>query len=291
MPLYDQHLHSRHSFDSKADPRENVENALARGLAGLTFTEHFDLHPEDWKSCVYQHDDYTQTIESLRREYGSRVFIGQGIEVCYQPAQMPVILDFLARHEFDLVILSVHYFGDRPVHQHKHWEGVDTATGTRRYLETVLDATRFCETLHADGTRVFDVLGHLDLVKRYTQRFRNANDVAGCRKLIDDILRSCRRADLIPEINTSTLRQGLDETMPGADTLTRYADFGGTGVTLGSDAHVSQDIGAGFDEAVAIVRAAGMPQTVLHRQRNREMIPLPAIPADTIAPSGSRAAS
>ena len=45
VKLHDQHLHSRHSVDSKADPVANCEHALAAGLDGLTFTEHYDMHP------------------------------------------------------------------------------------------------------------------------------------------------------------------------------------------------------------------------------------------------------
>ncbi len=275
MTLYDQHLHSWHSFDSKADPVANVEAAIEKGLSGLTFTEHFDVHPNDWTTCVYQHDNYTQTIRSLRKQFGSNIFIGQGVEVCFQPTRMAVILDFLSRHEFDLVILSVHYFGDKAIHRRENWEGLNATTITRLYLETVLEATRFCEKLHTKGNRVFDVLGHLDLVKRYTHRFAPASNIASHCPLIDQILESCLSADLIPEINTSTLRQGLHEAMPAVDTLARYVEHGGVGVTLGSDAHMSKDIGAGFDAALTAIREAGVPNIVVHRKRQREMVPLP----------------
>ena len=48
MDLYDQHVHSRHSFDSHSEPAACVESAIERGLSGITFTEHFDTHPGDW---------------------------------------------------------------------------------------------------------------------------------------------------------------------------------------------------------------------------------------------------
>lgn len=276
MARFDQHLHSRHSFDSKEEPERNVQAAVDRGLAGLTFTEHFDVHPEDWTSCTYDDEAYSETIRSLRDRFGPGIFIGKGIEVCFQPRRMDFILDFLSRHEFDLVILSVHYFGDAAVHRRSNWDGVDVADGTRRYLETVLEAARFCERLHGDGRRVFDVLGHLDLVKRYTQRFFERNTVADHEDLIDDILRSCLAADVVPEINTSTLRQGLDEPMPGPGTIRRYAELGGTCVSLGSDAHVATDIGAGFDHALGLMRQAGIQHLVLHRRRERELVKIDA---------------
>jgi len=131
VPLYDQHLHSRHSFDSTADPAENVEAAIERGLAGLTFTEHFDTHPNDRFECVYDDELYTQTIRHLRAEYGSQIFIGKGIEICYQPAQMDYLLKFLSRHRFDLVMLSVHYFPDGALHKPEDWKGRSSSEITR----------------------------------------------------------------------------------------------------------------------------------------------------------------
>ena len=274
MELYDQHLHSNHSVDSKADPSDNVRAAIASGLAGLTFTEHFDTHPSDWKTCTYDESAYAATIARLRSEFGDAIFIGRGIEVCYQPDRMPFILKFLTRHRFDMVILSVHYFADAPLHKRNSWSDLNVHQGTKRYLETVLNAARYCEQLHATAGRVFDVLGHLDLVKRYTQRFFGTHDVSSFGDLIDDILSACLEADLTPELNTSTLRQGLTEPMPALGTIRRYVALGGTTVSLGSDAHRSQDIGAGFDDALSILRQAGVDTLAVFEQRTIRRIPL-----------------
>jgi histidinol-phosphatase (PHP family) len=269
VELYDQHLHSRHSFDSEADPAENVEAAIARGLAGLTFTEHFDTHPGDWKASRYDDEAYSAAIERLRVRFGSTIFIGKGIEVCYQPDTMDFALDCLSAHSFDMVIMSVHYFRGRPVHVREEWAGLEPAEGTRRYLETVLEAVRFCERLHTGEGRVFDVLAHLDLVKRYTRRFFGVDNVSLFPDLIDEILRTCLAADVIPEINTSTLRQELPEPTPGPETMARYAALGGSAMTIGSDAHRSKDIGAGLDRAMAMLRAAGLKSVAVFKNRQR----------------------
>jgi histidinol-phosphatase (PHP family) len=272
--MYDQHLHSRHSFDSKADPAENVRSAIARGLSGLTFTEHYDTHPDEVGECVYDDGCYSETIAGLRREFGDRIFIGKGIEVCYQPDHMPVILDFLYEHKFDLVLLSVHWSEGRPVHKPGAWEGRDPGDVTRRYLERVLEAVRFCEVLHRDGPRRFDVLGHLDFCKRYSQRFAGSTHVHECGDIVDEILRCCLAADVVPEINTSTLRRGLDESMPGPWVISRYAALGGTMVSVGSDAHVSEDIGAGFDVAREMADRAGLKGWAVFKDGERSMAPM-----------------
>lgn len=274
MGLCDQHLHSRHSFDCTTEPRANVEAAIAKGLSGLTFTEHFDTHPDDWELCVFNDADYSATIDRLREEFGGAIFVGKGIEVCYQPGTMDYVLNFLDRHRFDQVILSVHYFGGVTVHQREHWEDVDAVEGTRRYLENVLESVRFCERLHRQRGRVFDVLGHLDLVKRYTRRFLGSYDMSPFGGLIDEILSACLAADLTPEINTSSLRQGLDETMPNSEAVKRYAALGGKAMSLGSDAHRAEDVGAGFDRAAAMLREAGLKHIAMFSERKRDIKPL-----------------
>ncbi len=274
MPLYDQHVHSRHSFDSQSDPAANAQHAIASGLAGLTFTEHFDTHPDDWETCTYDHEAYSAAIDRLRADFGDTLFVGQGIEVCYQPDQMAFILGFLDRHVFDVVILSIHYFGDRAIYTRENWEGLDAVEGTRRYLETVLEAVRFCERLYRTRGRIFDILGHLDVVKRYTQRFFDKCEISRFGDLVDEILQTCLAADLIPEVNTSTLRQNLTEPMPGADTIARYAGLGGTAMSIGSDAHLPTSVGADFDRAVAMLREAGIDHAAVFKKRERRMIPI-----------------
>lgn len=274
MDLYDQHVHSAHSWDSRTDPRANVEAAIARGLSGLTFTEHFDTHPDDWETCNYDDGAYSATVAGLRRTYGDAIFIGKGIEVCFQPGRMDFILDFLDSHTFDLVMLSVHYLGGASVHDRAQWSGLNPADATQSYLEGVLEAVRYCRRLHGTGNRVFDVLGHLDVAKRYSQWFCGCYDMSPFGDLIDEILLGCLEADLIPEINTSTLRQKLSETMPNTDAVRRYAELGGTAMSLGSDAHLAESVGADFDVALAMLREAGLNGIALFQDRRRRIVRL-----------------
>ena len=141
MALYDQHLHCRHSVGLGGWIRENVLRAIELGLAGLTFTDHFDSHPTEWPLCRYNYDQMAQTVAALRQEFGDRIFIGHGIEICYQPDEMERrILPYLEKHRFDVVLFSVHWFDGRALHVREHWEGLDVNSGTKLYLETVLKA-------------------------------------------------------------------------------------------------------------------------------------------------------
>lgn len=269
MALYDQHLHCWFSVDSEADPAANARQALALELGGLSLTDHYDTHPIEWAQCKYDYDAIRQTVGRLRQEFGERLFIGHGIEICYQPEQMQRILPFLDSHRFDVVLLSVHWFGGRALHLREHWDGLDVAAATRAYLESVLEAARFVTALKRQGRKPFDILGHLDLVKRYTQRFFQSFDIRPHRELIDEILRTCLEADLVPEVNLSSLRQSLPEPMPSDWVVRRYAELGGEAMSLGSDAHYSDHVGAGIREGAAMLKEQGIRRLAIFKNRQR----------------------
>jgi histidinol-phosphatase (PHP family) len=275
VQLYDQHLHSWNSFDCKTPPQQNVRYALEKELAGLTFTEHFDTHPTEWPGCVYDDAKITRELDALRTEFGDRLFIGKGIEVCYQPQRMNFILDHLARHEFDIVLLSVHWASDKPVHELRHFAGMDVKTYLRKYLEAVRAATDHVARMQRQGGQPFHVLGHLDFAKRYAFGHWGFDGPLDEPELVDDILTNCLEAGLIPEINTSTLRNGISAPMPGADVVERYAQLGGKCMSLGSDAHSPQYVGQDFDRALAIMRAAGIRELAVFRERTLTPEPIP----------------
>lgn len=274
MTLYDQHMHSTNSVDGRSDPEEAVRRAIDLGLAGITFTEHYDPHPSEWDVCIYDYERIARTVAGLRKEYGDRIFIGHGIEVDYQRERMPYIVDHVTSHPFDVVVLAVHFFDDRALHHREHWGNLQPDAATRAYLATVLEAAQQTLELSRRGQRPFDVLAHLDLVKRYTQRYFGSYDVVSHRAAIDSILQTCLAADLVLELNCSSLRQSLPETMPADWAVRRYAELGGGAMSLGSDAHAIEDVGAGLDEGVDILQRNGIQHQAVFMNRQRHDLPL-----------------
>lgn len=272
MHLYDQHLHSWNSFDCKTPPAENVEQAVKAGLAGLSFTDHFDTHPDEWDDCLYDDGKIARELDELRDRYGDRIFIGKGIEVCYQPERMPFILEFLDAHRFDVVVLSVHWAFGKAVHQPEHFAKMPSEAFIAHYLEAVREATAHVVRLKADGCQPFNILGHMDFAKRYANRFNGYDGVVGMSETVDAILRNCLEANLVPEINTSTLRNGMAAPMPGLEIVQRYAELGGTMMSLGSDAHSPQYVGSHFDVASGIMRQAGIDELAVFKQRRVEPV-------------------
>ncbi len=276
MGLYDQHVHSLHSHDSTAEPAECALKARAQGLSGLTFTEHYDYeaYPEEPAHCAYDDDKFTRAIADLRSRFGDSVQIGKGVEVDYQPTNLPRIVDFLQAHSFDLVLLGVHYCRGEAVFDPRVWERSDPVTVTRRYLETVLEAIGACVKLRRGSTPVFDVLAHLDFVKRYSLQFAGADHVEGQEQLLDEILHGCLSAGMTLELNTSTLRKGHAEGMPGTGILRRWAQLGGDAVALGSDSHRVDEVGSDLGRAAQMLLRAGIQQQAIFEKRVCRAVPI-----------------
>ena len=272
VKLYDQHLHSRHSVDSKADPVANCEQALAAGLAGLTFTEHYDMHPTERRQCCWDYDAIAATIERLRQRFSPQLAIGFGIEVDYQPELMEEIIAYLDRHSFDVVLLSVHWAGGRPLHLRRLWQQLDAAAMRRDYLATLRDAAETCRELAAAGSHPFDIIGHLDYVKRYLLSYWDTLLGTLEPALLDPILEALIAADVVPEINTAGWRREEAAAYPARPVLERYWALGGRHVSIGSDAHRSTDIGHGFAEAAAQLQGIGFAGEAVFRERARRVV-------------------
>ncbi len=63
----DLHVHSRYSGDNDSDPEESVVRALALGLEGIAFTEHYSY-------------EASEPVERLREKYADRIMIFRGVE-------------------------------------------------------------------------------------------------------------------------------------------------------------------------------------------------------------------
>jgi len=115
----------------------------------------------------------------------------------------------------------------------------------------------FEDLLRAAQSGLGDVLGHLDLVKRYGTRHYGRFEPTAFEEEIRAVLRAAIETGTGLELNTSGLRQSPGEPYPSLTVLEWYRALGGELLTIGSDAHRAEDLGAGLDEALALARQAG----------------------------------
>ena len=73
----------------------------------------------------------------------------------------------------------------------------------------------------------------------------------------EQILQMLVERDMGLEINTSGLRKWMGELGMELWVLEKYRALGGKYVTIGSDAHAKEDIGAGLENAIQLLKRAG----------------------------------
>jgi histidinol-phosphatase (PHP family) len=122
-------------------------------------------------------------------------------------------------------------------------------------FEMYLEETR--EALVIGG---FDALAHLDLIYRYVAKHLGSVPFSYYEDTAGGLLELLVKKNIALEINTSGLRQPAGRTFPPFEAVLLYRQLGGRMLTVGSDAHHVQHVGAGLEEAMQMVARAGIEQ-------------------------------
>jgi len=267
MLYSDLHTHTEFSFDSKANIFDMCEKACQMGLHAIAFTEHWDclrpgfvLPPEE-DSRVYYNEKSAiarQVVMDARERYNGRLNVLYAIELGQPHLMAEVSRTFLAAHDFDFVLGSIH---NAPSGEDYYF--VDYKSGN---VDDILDAY-FGQ--HFDLLRFgnFDSLGHLDYPIRVMKDYLTSADLARFRDVVAEIVRMAADQGIALEINTNGLRNWFDRLSPQPWVLSLYRSFGGEFVTLGSDAHKPEHVGFGIREAASLAESCGLKVAVSYNKR------------------------
>lgn len=241
--IFDSHSHTSFSADSDMTAEDALKAARAQGL-GIVFTEHLDVDFPGDLDFSFDPEAYWKQYEPLR---GDDLHLG--IEVGMQAKTAEASRAFVARAPFDLVIGSVHLLRGIDIYEKECFEGREKEELYREYFRTMAEMLACHDFI--------DVLGHIDYIAR-TAPYENPELSYGAfAEEIDAVLRAAIAQGVVLELNTRRLgsRRALKELAP---IYARYRELGGKYVTLGSDAHGADAIGANFQTAEDFARAMGL---------------------------------
>ncbi len=246
--------------DGKAVAEEYISNAIKAGFSEIGFSEHLNLFipGQVWCMDPSRTEEYITTIRRLAKQTG-RIAIRVGFEVDYFPGKEKEISDFLEPLDLDYVIGSVHYMGESTVDSSPDfYEGKDIDEMYRSYFGLLYQAVE---------SGLFDILGHCDLLRIYNNK--PAGDPA---YLYRELAGRLARHDVAFEINTNGRNRPLADFYPDRRFLSFFREAGAP-VCVNSDAHYPARIGQYFDEAYAMLKAAGYKEMCAFKNRERYMIP------------------
>lgn len=116
-----------------------------------------------------------------------------------------------------------------------------------RYYEEMLNLVK--------GYEDYSVLGHMDLITRYDKE--GIYPFKKVEPLVEEILRTVIETGKGIEFNTSYHRYGLKDTTPSMDILKLYQRLGGEIITIGSDSHKPEHLGAYIEEGKQLLQSLG----------------------------------
>lgn len=266
--MIDYHLHTSRCCHASGTPEEYLREAERKGLHEIGFADHFPLGLLDYQPRVQvtmvpgELEEYIKQVSTLKT-LSNRVTVRLGIEIDYIPGTEEKLAGLLKGSVFDYVIGSIHFIDGwdftHPVYAEKYREkDLDALYGS--YFDLVDRACR---------SGLFDIIGHIDVVKKFG--YRPEGDLEYRWR---NVARTLRETGTCLELNTAGRDAPVGEFYPGR----RLLEIGleeGIPVTLGSDAHKPEQVGRYFPEAVNLLQVIGYREITLFEKRRKSGFPLP----------------
>jgi histidinol-phosphatase (PHP family) len=274
--LTDYHVHLRpdalenrpERFFTAANAERYRTVAEERGIAELGVSEHVYRFTE--ALTVYDHPFWrlqaTDDLDDYCAFVRSDTDLKLGIEADFIAGREDRMANLLEGRDWDYVVGSVHLIGGYAVDMEGEWDawrlGESPERLWKRYFDTVAESAR---------CGLFDIVSHPDLVKMWGRaRPRPEGDP---RRYYEPVVEACLDGGVAMELSTAGLRKPVGELYP-AQPMLELAAEAGVPIALSSDAHTPQDLGAGYEQALAALEAAGIGQIAVFERRQRRLEPV-----------------
>ncbi|MBR6267692.1 MAG: histidinol-phosphatase HisJ family protein [Selenomonadaceae bacterium] len=255
--IFDNHMHTEFSFDSEMKVKDAIAKADKLGM-GIVFTEHFDYDYPGEEDFTFPPEAYMEAYSPFRCDH-----LRLGVEIGMTKESREVNKQFINKAPFDLVIGSIHLLNGRDIYFPDFYRNRSKEDVYRTYFTAMAEEA---------AVQDIDVLGHIDYMARYAPYAEPKLDYKCFKEEIDEVLRIILDRGIIIELNSRRLgdRQALEELTP---IYSRYREMGGKYVTIGSDAHTADAIGANFNTALDFIETVGLRQVTFCERKLQIVAP------------------
>ncbi len=253
-----------YSHDGKGSLSELCLAAEKQGLSGFAVTDHCDCECADDEIMLKNLQLSCRDAEKYKEKYNNRLTICKGVEigeVLFNPTFAEKIL---SENNYDIVLGSVHAV--RIKDYDMPFSLIDFSYMTDDFIERYV-TQYFLDLLETAEKADYDVLCHLTVVLRYiVYKYNRSVNIERHFPVITAILKEVIRRDKTLEVNTSGITDGY--FMPDKDIIKMYRSLGGKRITIGSDAHIPENISNGLDAAVEMLKDISFDSLTYYSGRN-----------------------
>ena len=255
--MVDYHTHSILS-DGQNSYEEMIQVAIAKGLDEIGFSDHICLQPFDWAVRMEDIPVMTEQITDLKLKYEDQITVRYGIEVDYFPDYENELKELIEKIPVDYVIGSVHFIDEWNFDSDKSLYG--------KWSNDQLYHMYFGLIQQAAHSGLFDIIGHLDIIKKFRIYPESNQD-----KLFEETIKVLKANNLVVELNTGGIDRPCAEYHPGPKLLELCYKYH-VPLTLSSDAHRAVDIARHYESATDMLKQIGYTDIVGFNNRIRRII-------------------
>ncbi len=258
----DLHNHTTLCNHAEGTSEEYIKRAIELGIDVYGFSDHAPMNFDPkYRMKLSQKKGYEKDILELKEKYKSEIEILLAYEVDYLDGY---ILDEVIDSKVDYLIGSVHFIKNK----NDMW-GFDNPEFIGVYKSKDIDSIwkEYFDAIESMAkTNLFDIAGHLDLIKVF--KFLPKQDV---RILAKDALLAIKKSNMTLEINPAGLRKPIGETYPSKQLLELAYEMG-INITFGSDAHAIDQVGFKYEEAITLAKDIGYSKCITFNNRDSKLV-------------------
>ncbi len=275
MKFGDYHTHNYLCNHAVGTIEDYIQAGISQGMGEIGISDHFpmELLPEHFHIYAMSLEDfstYVNEIKRLKAKYQDQIVVKVSSEVDFFPPAFngykDIVTPFL--EDFDYIIGSVHAVP---------WKGLEAIPIDEQQAIPIINEIGVDEVyleyynsvLKMVKSNFYDIVGHLDIPKKYGLLPRNPGRI--WQKVLQ-VLDTIENSNIAVEINTSGLRKNIDQYP--SEPIIKELIQRRIPITLGSDAHRSEDVGRNFEEIISKIKKWGLTSLCQFSHYEKTLVPL-----------------
>jgi histidinol-phosphatase (PHP family) len=256
--IVDLHNHTPLCNHAEGTINEYIQSAIKSYTKVFGFSDHapMDFDPK-YRMKFEDMKGYEKEVLNAKEQFKNEIEVLLGYEVDYLKGHID---KRVLNADVDYLIGSVHFIEgwgfDNPEFIGK-WDEQDIDEIWQKYFDTIEEMA---------NTKLFDIVGHLDLIKVF--KFMPKGNIV---KMAFKALLAIQASGMVLELNVAGYRKKVKEPYPSRELL-EVAFTLNIPITFSSDAHKPEQIALFNEEIVGIARSVGYTKCSYFIKRQRREI-------------------